>query len=122
MTVFDIRCDRCGSELSSPDGAVRFVYHPGDLVAKDDSGLLCRSCWRAALGWLGVEQAVDVCARCGIAVEHSRSIHILRSGEAESWQLCPAHGVEFLNQLRTVDPKLTVETLTLAADWRQTQS
>jgi hypothetical protein len=61
---------------------------------------------------------VDVCARCGIAVEQSRSVHVQRSGEPESWQLCPAHAVEFLNQLRTVEPKLSVETLSLAGDWR----
>jgi hypothetical protein len=122
MTVFDVRCDRCGVELPSPNAAVRFVYHPGDLVMKDDSGLLCRSCWRAALAWLGVEQRVNVCARCGIAVEHSRSVHILRTGESEAWQLCPQHGVEFLNQLRTVEPKLSIETLKLAGDWRQAES
>ena len=122
MTVFDVRCDRCGTELASPNDAIRFVYHPGDMVVKDDSGLLCRSCWRAALGWLGVEQQPNVCARCGIPVEPSRSVHLLRSGEAEAWQLCREHAVEFLNQLRTVEPKLTVESLSLAGDWRQTQS
>ena len=122
MTVFDLRCDHCGAQLSGPEEAMRFVYHPGDLVLKDDSGLLCRSCWRAALGWLGVEQPTDVCARCGIPVEQARSVHILRSGEPEAWRLCPPHGVDFLNQLRTVEPKLSVETLTLAADWRPMQS
>ena len=122
MTVFDVRCDRCGSELTSPDGAVRFLYHPGDLMLKDDSGLLCRSCWRAALTWLGVEQRTDVWARCGVPVEQTRSVHILRSGEPEAWQLCPQHGVDFLNQLQTVEPKLSVDTLRLAADWRQVQS
>jgi hypothetical protein len=66
MTVFDIRCDRCGKELATPADAIRFLYHPGDMVMKDDSGLLCRSCWRAALGWLGVEQPVNVCARCTV--------------------------------------------------------
>jgi hypothetical protein len=122
VTVFDVRCDRCGSELTSPDGAVRFLYHPGDMAMKDDSGLLCRSCWRAALAWLGVEQQVDVCARCGIPVEQARSVHILRSGEPEAWQLCPEHGVDFLNQLRTVEPKLSIDTLVLAGDWRENQS
>ena len=52
------------------------------------------------------------------AVEHARSVHVLRSGEPEGWQLCPEHAVEFLNQLRTVEPKLSVETLSLAGDWR----
>jgi hypothetical protein len=113
MTVFDVRCDRCGIELARPTEAVRFVYHPGDLRLKDDSGLLCRSCWRAAMGWLGIEQPVNRCGRCGIAVEHSGSVHILRSGETSGWQLCPDHAVAFLNQLRTVEPKLSVETLSL---------
>jgi hypothetical protein len=122
MTVFDVRCDRCGGELASPDGAVRFLYHPGDLVMKDDSGLLCRSCWRAALGWLGVEQAENSCARCGVPLEHDRSLHVQRSGDESGWQLCPEHAVAFLNQLRTVEPKLSVETLSLAGDWRQSQS
>lgn len=122
MTVFDVRCDRCGTELASPHDAIRFLYHPGDMIMKDDSGLLCRSCWRAALGWLGVEQQPKVCARCGIPVEPSCSVHLLRSGEPEAWQLCREHAVEFLNQLRTVEPKLTVESLSLAGDWREAQS
>ena len=122
MTVFDVHCDRCGTQLASPDAAVAFVYHPGDLVLKDDSGLLCRSCWRAALGWLGVEQQPNVCARCGVAVEYARSLHLQRRGESEGWQLCPEHAVQFLNQLRTVEPKLSVETLALAGDWRPEQS
>src|SRR5260370_528470 len=95
---------------------LRFLCHPGALLVKAGSGLLCRSCWRAALGWLGVEQQVNVCARCGIPVEHARSVHVQRSGESEGWQLCPEHAVEFLNQLRTVEPKLSVETLSLAGD------
>jgi hypothetical protein len=111
MTVFDTRCDRCGTELNGPNEAVRFLYHPGDPVLKDDSGLLCRACWRAALTWLGVEQPHNACARCGMAVEQAGSVHVARSGEAEAWQLCPEHAVQFLNQLRTVEPKLTVDTL-----------
>jgi hypothetical protein len=122
MTVFDVRCDRCGVELTVPAEAVRFLYHPGDLLLKDDSGLLCRSCWRAALSWLGVEQPEGACARCAVPVEHGRSIHLQRTGDDTGWQLCPEHGVAFLNQLRTVEPKLTVETLSLAADWRRSQS
>ncbi|HZQ79967.1 MAG TPA: hypothetical protein VFE55_21745 [Acidimicrobiia bacterium] len=122
MTVFDVRCDRCGVELTTPTEAVRFLYHPGDLALKDDSGLLCRSCWRAALGWLGVEQPEGACARCGKAVEHARSIHLQRTGDERGWQLCPEHGVAFLNQLRTVEPKLSVETLSLAGDWREGDS
>ena len=117
MTVFDMRCDRCGTELPVPTDAVRFIYHPGDILLKDDSGLLCRSCWRAALGWLGVEQPENLCARCGVALEHSRSVHLQRSGDEGGWQLCPEHAVAFLNQLRTVEPKLSVETLSRVGDW-----
>jgi hypothetical protein len=122
MTVFDVRCDRCGAELTGPEDAVRFVYHPGDILLKDDSGLLCRSCWTGATRWLGVFEPENHCSRCGIAVLHSRSVHVLRSGETAGWQLCPDHAVAFLNQLRTVDPKLSVETLPLADNWRQTHS
>ena len=112
MTVFDVRCDRCGTEFTRPTEAIRFVYHPGNVGLQDDSGLLCRSCWRAAKGWLGVDQPENHCARCGLAVESTRSVHILRSGEETGWQLCPEHGVAFLNQLRTVEPKLSVDTIT----------
>ena len=122
MTVFDVRCDRCGTELTRPTDAVRFLYHPGDVALKDDSGLLCRACWRAAMGWLGVDQPENHCSRCGTPVEPSRSVHILRSGDTAGWQLCPEHSVAFLNQLRTVEPKLTVDTLSLAGDWRQANS
>lgn len=122
MTVFDLRCDRCGTELSSPDDAMRFIYHPGDILLKDDSGLLCSSCWTAAEHWLGSDPAENHCSRCGIEVLHSRSVHMFRSGETAGWQLCPDHAVSFLNQLRTVDPKLSVETLSLAGDWRQARS
>ena len=118
MTVFDMRCDRCGKELTSPNDAIRFLYHPGDLVLKDDSGLLCRSCWRAALGWMGVEQRRTSAPGAGFPSSTSRSVHVQRSGESEGWQLCPQHAVEFLNQLRTVEPKLSVETLSLAGDWQ----
>lgn len=123
MTVFDVRCDSCGTEFARPTDAVRFLYHPGDILLKDDSGLLCRSCSRAAMGWLGADRSENYCARCGIAVAHSRSVHILRGDETSGWQLCPDHAVAFLNQLRTVEPKLPVdEDLSLAGDWRPGQS
>ena len=130
MTVFDLRCDRCGTELigpgddETPEGpyGIRFLYHPGDFLMKDDSGLLCQSCWTAARAWLGDERPENHCARCSAAVEHARSVHVHRTGDPLGWQLCPEHAVAFLNQLRTVDPKLSVETLSLAGDWRQSQS
>ena len=105
-------------EPSGPFG-INFLYHPGDFLMKDDSGLLCQSCWTAARAWLGEERPENRCARCGEAVEHARSVHLHRTGDPTPWQLCPRHAVDFLNRLRTVEPKLAVETLTLAADWRR---
>jgi hypothetical protein len=122
MTVFDLRCDRCGAQLPGPEEAMRFVYHPGDILLKDNSGLLCEPCWTAAEAWLGYQQPEGRCARCESSVQHSRSVHVLRGNDISGWQLCPEHAVTFLNQLRTVEPKLSVETLTLAGDWRAAQS
>jgi hypothetical protein len=116
--VYDQRCDRCGGYLAMPDEAVRFLYHPGDLALKDDSGLLCQGCWSGLLAWLGPQGVENVCARGGEPVEHPTSLHIQRTGEGDGWQLCRAHAVEFLNRLRTVEPKLDPETFTLVGDWQ----
>ena len=128
MTVFDLRCDRCGAYLAGPGDdddpdqtgpfGIRFLYHPGNFFLKDDSGLLCQPCWRAAREWLGEDPPENRCARCAQAVEHSRSLHLHRSGDPLAWQLCARHAVEFLNRLRTVEPKLDPETFSLAGDWR----
>ncbi len=86
---------------------------------KDDSGLLCQTCWTRTREWLGEERAEGRCGVCGEPVEHRRSLHVHRTGDPAGWQLCPAHAVEFLNRLRTVEPKLEVETFTLAGDWSE---
>lgn len=120
-------CDRCGTALLGPaDEAepagpfgVRFLYHPGDFLLKDDSGMLCGGCWSGTLTWLGNERAEGVCAVCGAVVEHARSLHLHRSNDPYGWQLCKAHAVEFLNGLRTVEPKLDPDTFTLAGDWHR---
>lgn len=126
MSVTDLRCDRCGRFLVGPRapdgsaeslGAVRFLYHPGNFLMKDDSGLMCETCWEAVAEELG-ERRADRCSRCGIAVAADRSLHLHESGDPVPWQLCSAHGAEFLNTLRTVDPKLDPETFTLAGDWK----
>ncbi len=117
MSVHDLRCDRCGSAIGGPDQGVRFLYHPGDFLLKDDSGLLCLSCWQATTSWLGGQGAKNHCSVCALAVEHRSSLHIHRAGDPASWQLCRVHAVEFLNGLRTVEPKLELESFTLAADW-----
>lgn len=126
MTVFDLRCDRCGTFLAGPnedeDGGsrgpfgVRFLYHPGDFLLKDDSGLACGACWSASRAWLGA-QAKGRCSVCAVPVEHARSLHVHRAGDPISWQLCRTHAAEFLNGLRTVEPKLASAGLTFAGDW-----
>lgn len=127
MTVFDMCCDRCGTMLvgpaeePEPAGAfgVRFLYHPGDFLMKDDSGMLCGSCWSETTVWLGDARPEGRCAVCALAVEHARSLHLHRANDPYGWQLCKPHAVEFLNGLRTVEPKLDAETFTLAGDWRR---
>lgn len=125
MTIFDMCCDRCGTLLVGPTEGeetagpfgVRFLYHPGDFFHKDDSGMLCGRCWSATMAWLGAERPEGCCAVCQVAVEHARSLHLHRSNDPYGWQLCKLHAVEFLNGLRTVDPKLDLDTFTLAGDW-----
>lgn len=125
MTVFDVRCDLCGTFLAGPAGpgretgpyGVRFSYHPGDASRRDDSGLLCATCWEETRVWLGAERRPGRCARDGTAVEVAASLHVGRAGELAGWQLCRSCAVAFLNRLRTVEPKLDVAHFTLAADW-----
>jgi len=125
VTVFDLRCDRCGTMLLGPaeeaDPAgpygMRFLYHPGDFFLKDDSGMLCGGCWSAVVDWLDVDRPEGRCGVCHIALEHAHSLHLHRSNDPYGWQLCKPHAVEFLNSLRTVEPKLDLDTFTLAGDW-----
>lgn len=123
MTVSDLRCDWCGYSLAGLAGAgtgpgrlgVRFTYHPGSPALRDNSGLLCSLCWDAALVWLGpsavapqVEPATEasVCSVCRDRLDEGRLV-VTRTGQLTSyWLLCRAHAVEFLNRLRTVEPKL----------------
>lgn len=124
VTVADLHCDLCGSFLSGPPtgqagpgrGAVRFLYHPGNFLLKDDSGLMCQQCWEQTTEELG-ERKLGHCCICGIEVEHARSVHLHESGDPMPWQLCALHGVELLNRLRTVQPKLDPETFKLSGDW-----
>ena len=126
MTVFDLRCDRCGTVLLGPAEeeeeasglfGIRFLYHPGDFFLKDDSGMFCGRCWAAVLDGLDADRPEGSCAVCQVPVEHALSLHLHRSNDPLGWQLCKPHAVEFLNGLRTVDPKLELETFTLAGEW-----
>lgn len=118
MTVTDLHCDRCERLLAGPGGelvagpyGVRFVYHPGDPRLSDDSGLLCRDCWAAAVTRLGDDRPLNRCAICDAPVDRFTSLHLRGAGEPQAWQLCVLHAAEFLNELCTVEPKLDPATL-----------
>ncbi len=123
MTVADLRCDRCGRLLAGPgdeasrDGpfGIRFLYHPGDPLLRDDSGLMCQPCWDGTTRWLGSERPEGRCAVCAEPAGRRTSLHLHRAGDPIGWQLCTGHAVEFLNGLRTVEPKLDPQTFALPA-------
>lgn len=115
MTVRDLRCDVCGRSVAGPVGAsppgaggVRFTYHPGDLRLRDDSGLACERCWAEL--WRDTNPRWRQCAVCGKHVGHTGSLHVRRVDEPHTRQLCVRDAVNFLNRLRTVEPKLDPET------------
>ena len=118
MTLTNMRCDRCSRTLAGPadpgrvdaDRGIRFGYHPGDPRMRDDSNVLCGECWAGWIGELGPPRP-RVCARCAAAVTRATSLHLRRTDEVgNGWQLCAAHAVDLLNELRTVPEKLDVET------------
>ncbi len=117
MTIFDLRCDRCGCVITGPSRpfepgshrGVRLAYHPGDESFTDNSTLVCVSCWSEIVSSMSAHRGNDECAACGISVESS--LHI--QAGSDHWQLCTDHAVEFLNTLLTVEPKLDVETFVL---------
>ncbi len=88
---------------------VRFVYHPGKPELRDTSGLACQACWDDAVRLLA-GQAPGRCAACGAPVSRLGSLHLRRYHDPQAWRLCAAHAVEFLNRLRTVQPKLDPAT------------
>lgn len=125
MSVGDLRCDLCGAFLARPAGldtsgrgAINFLYHPGDFLMKDDSGLMCESCWEQTTTALG-ERVQGLCCVCGVEVEHAHSLHLHEAGDPLPWQFCGRDGATFLNSLRTVQPKLDPETFTLSGDWKK---
>jgi hypothetical protein len=129
MSINDLHCDRCGrlltglaagsvaaqrlSSTSLPDSGtgVRFGYHPGNPALRDESGLLCGSCWRE---WTsGLATGTGRCARCGDTVTRDRSLFLRELGARSGWQLCPQDAARQLNGLRTVEPKLDPATFAL---------
>lgn len=113
MTISDLRCDRCGSPLTGLAGfpfaegrlGVRFSYDPGIPALRDDAGLMCESCWAEVSSWMGSQLRGTRCSRCRAALDHGRLVVSL-PGDLLAWSLCRSDAVEFLNGLRTVDPKL----------------
>jgi len=120
MTIYDLRCDRCDAVLVGPaaptPGAgvrgVRFRYHPAARELGDDAGMFCEGCWQACNVWFG-EQAIDRCSRCGVDLRSAPALVVSAVGELAGWLLCTSDALEFLNSLRTVEPKLDPETFRL---------
>jgi hypothetical protein len=118
LTISDLQCDICGAALLGPSrsgeiaderAGVTFAYHPGDRRLGDKSGLLCERCRTAVVAELDAERPLNRCARCGVSVTKLASLHVSFGGDPNAWQMCGAHAVEFLNRLRTVEPKLIPE-------------
>ena len=119
MTIFDLRCDRCGIAVVGPSShadlakerlGVRFAYHPGRAELSDNSSLVCTGCWTDIADWLGEQPLAEVCAVCNTTV--ASCLHI-EAGGLSVWRLCHGHAIEFLNTLRTVEPKLDPDTFVL---------
>lgn len=115
MTITDLRCDFCGSFRAAPGGVVRFGYHPGVPQFRDNSGLACEPCWAAAVSGLDGSAAPRSCAAGGEPVTRTGSLHLRRLDSQRTWRLCASHAVLFLNQLRTVQPKLDPATFRFPA-------
>lgn len=120
-----LRCDRCGLPVTGlldderqgdtgpqPRVGVRFSYHPGDLDMRDDSGLMCWSCWQTWTEPLGQPVALACCV-CATPLSRTDSLFLRRVGDERAWQLCSRHAAEALNDLLTVDPKLDPATFRL---------
>ncbi len=106
MTIFDLKCDQCGTAVGVPSDGQRLIYHPGDKAFADNSSMLCSSCWDETSAWLG-ELTLDTCAVCSAS---EVPMLCVQSTEGEGWRLCKRHTVEFLNGLLTVTPKLDLDT------------
>jgi hypothetical protein len=122
MTIHDLHCDFCGRLLAAPGGAVRFGYHPGSAQFRDNSGLGCEQCWAEATGRLDRSATAGCCAACGVAVTRTQSLHLRRLEGGHTWRLCADHAPQFLNLLRTVQPKLDPATFRFPAASRSRAS
>lgn len=87
---------------------MRLSYHPGEASLRDDATLVCQACWDRLRARFGPPRH-GVCAVCGEQVPWRASLHLRRWEQPEGWQLCRRHTVEWLNTLRTVEPKLDLD-------------
>jgi hypothetical protein len=115
MTINDLRCDFCGRPLAAPNGAVRFGYHPGSPQFRDNSGLACEPCWADAIGKLDLLAGARSCAACGTVMARTECLYLRRLDGRHTWRLCAGHAAQFLNLLRTVQPKLDPATFRFPA-------
>jgi hypothetical protein len=123
MTISNLRCDMCNALLpgliaapgSHPDQGVRFSYHPGDPRMRDDSGVLCGTCWSDWADWLGTPEQ-RICAICKIPLTRASSLFVTQLADRQTWQLCAPHAADLLNRLRTVEPKFDRATFQLPLD------
>jgi len=118
LTIFDFRCDRCGNLMVGPARGgpeqsarhgVRFAYHPGDPSLLDNSSMVCTACWVEMADVLGTPVSSERCAICDDPITESL---VVQRAPAE-WRLCVDDAVDFLNSLRTVDPKLDRDSFAL---------
>jgi len=91
---------------------VRFRYHPGAPELGDDAGLLCEACWNESAESFGTP-VPGRCARCGVDLRAAPVLVVSGGGDLAGWLLCTAHALDFLNSLRTVEPKLDPATFRL---------
>lgn len=123
MTISNLRCDMCDALLpgliaatgDSPARGVRFSYHPGDPRMRDDSGVLCGTCWSDWADWLGSPEP-RICAICKTPLSRTSSLFMTKLVDRQTWQLCAPHAADLLNRLSTVEPKLDRGTFQLPLD------
>ena len=81
--------------------------HPGNPELSDNSSMVCSGCWHSITEWFDDQPSGTVCTICA---EPAASCLFIVAGTLDPWRLCRLHAVEFLNGLRTVEPKLDPET------------
>ncbi len=58
----------------------------------------------------------DRCSRCGRELRDEPSLYVNEAGDSVGWRLCRDDALEFLNSLRTVEPKLDASSFVLPSE------